>query len=146
MKYVKTFLNYLNEDTQGLRDYQDKYPISQKTVAVPPTDRQDADTQNKNVIFQKIQTEMQKILLGYLKKQNPNADQNDAIKASDRFCSQVDQKGQKIKDIISECEKNQDYTAAAKKIIETFKKEIVNNYYRKDDNPTEKGGSEMSRE
>ena len=144
MKYIKTFSGYINEDTQGLRDYQDKYPMSFKTQAIPPADRKDVDTMAKEVDFQRIQTEMQEILLQYLKKSNPNAEQNDAVLASDRFCKQLGEKGQVIKDIVDSSKG--DYKKAAQKIIEKFKKEIVNNYYRKDDNPVQQGGSEMSRE
>lgn len=144
MKYIKTFSGYINEDTQGLRDYSDKYPMSFKTQAIPPADRKDVDTMAKEVDFQRIQTEMQEILLQYLKKSNPNAEQNDAVLASDRFCKQLGEKGQVIKDIVDSCKG--DYKKAAQKIIEKFKKEIVNNFYRKDDNPVQQGGSEMSRE
>jgi hypothetical protein len=144
MKYLKTFQDHLNEDVNGLRDYSDKYPMSFKTQSIPPSDRKDVDQMAKEVDFQKIQNEMQKILLPYLQQHEPNADQNDAIQASDRFCKQIGEKGQRIKDIIDSCKG--DYVKGAEEIIKQFKKEIINNYYRSDPNSTEQGGSEMSRE
>jgi hypothetical protein len=145
MKYLKTFEKFdVNEDVNGLRDYSDKFPMNFKTQNISPSDRRDPDIQKKEVDFQQIQTEMQKILLPYLKEHEPNADQNDAVQASDRFCKQIGEKGQKIKDIVDSCKGN--YVEAAKEIINQFKKEIINNYYRSDSNPVEQGGSDMSRE
>lgn len=144
MKYLKTFQDHLNEDVNGLRDYSDKFPMNFKTQSIPPSDKKDVDQMTKEVDFQQIQTEMQKILLPYLQQHEPNADQNDAVQASDRFCKQIGEKGQRIKDIVDSCKGN--YVDAAKEIIKQFKKEIINNYYRSDPNSTEQGGSEMSRE
>lgn len=137
----------LREDVNGLRDYNDKHPISFKTQNIPPADRKDLDQMNKEVDFQQIQTEMQKILLPYLKSHEPNAEQNDAVQASDKFLngnSIGPDKKKEIKNIVDSCKGN--YSEAAKAIINRFKKEIVNNYYRKDNNPVEQGSSEMSRE
>jgi len=144
MKYLKTYQVYLNEDVNGLRNYSDNYPMNFKTQSIPPSDKKDVDTMQKEVDFQRIQTEIQNILLPHLKKHEPNADQNDAIQASDRFCKQIGEKGQKIKDIVNSC--NGDYVSAANEIIKQFKKEIINNYYRKDSNSVEQGGTNMSRE
>jgi hypothetical protein len=144
MKYLKSFEKYNTiMEGGGNISYAPDFPGAFSNVTIPSAnDRTDMNSKAKDVDFQRIQTEMQEILLPYLQKHEPNADQNDAIQASDRFCSQIGEKGQKIKDIVTSCAGN--YKSAAKEIIKQFRNEIIANYYRKDTNPSEQG--EMSRE
>jgi len=155
MKYLKTFENYVNEDTQGLRDYSDPTSVNfLQMKSIPPSDKTNPDDIKNNSDFQKIQTEMQKLLLQpmieYAKEhKQPIPDNNDAVQASDRFCTQIEEKSQDIMNIVKDCKGN--YVKAAKQIIERFKKEIINNFYSQDSNPIQQGNSQqgsadMSRE
>lgn len=144
MKHLKSFqkFNTIMEGGNNI-SYAPDFPGAFSNVTIPSaTDRTDRNSKAKDIDFQRIQTEMQKILLPHLQKYEPNAEQSDAVQASDRFCSQIGEKGQKIKDIVTSCAG--DYKSAAKEIIKQFRNEIITNYYRKDTNPTEKG--EMSTE
>ena len=155
MKYLKTFENYVNEDTQGLRDYSDPTSVNfLQMKSIPPSDKQNPDDVRNNADFQKIQTEIQKLLLEPMRKyaqehKQPLPEQSDAVQASDRFCSQIEEKGQEIMNIVKDCKG--EYVKAAKQIIERFKKEIINNFYSQDSGSVQQGSSQpgsadMSRE
>jgi hypothetical protein len=125
MKYIKSYLNYIFEGSNANIDYSAEYPLSFKNVGIPPSDRQDIDSLNREKNFQDVQTEFQKQIFPVLQKISKNIDMNDAVKASDKFFKET--KGE-IRQIIDRNRGNIQQTV--KELINKYGKTIQQNIFK----------------